>query len=91
MSKKLLLKDLEHLKDDLQDKLLSELIKDVDFELSLESLSHLEQAIASFEKAHGMSSDQMLLKFDCDAMEENPELGRWAALYCSYKELKESA
>jgi len=91
VSKQLLLKDLENLKESLQDDLLSELIQGVDLEPSPESLQQIEEAISAFERAHGMTSEQMLEKLDCEVFEENPELGRWAALYCSYKELKQSA
>ena len=91
MSKQLLLKDLEHLKEDLQDSLLSDLVQDLELEPTEESLHRLEEAIRAFESARGMTSEQMLEKFDCDAFEQDPELGRWAALYCSYKELQESA
>lgn len=91
MNKQLLLKDLENLKEGLQDELLSELLKEVELEPSPQALKEIEEAISAFESAHGITSEQMLDKYDCEALEENPELGRWAALYCSYRELKESA
>lgn len=49
MSKQLLFKDLDYWKEDLQDKLLTDLIKELDLEPSPESLHRLEGAIASFE------------------------------------------
>lgn len=91
MSEPLLLKNLENLKEALQDELLSDLLEGVELEPSAESLHQIEEAISAFESAHGMTSEQMLEKHDCQTLEESPELSRWAALYCSYRELKESA
>lgn len=91
MSNQLQLKNLENLKDNLQDQLLHDLLGDTPIEPTPESLLELERAITAFESTHNMSSEQMMEKFDCDSFEENPELGKWAALYSSYRELKESA
>jgi hypothetical protein len=47
----LLLKDLEHLKENLQDELLSAVIQDFEFVPSPDSLHQFEQAISAFESA----------------------------------------
>jgi len=81
------LSDLETMDESEQDKVLAQLLSELDLDSPAGARVVIEARLQEFEAKHKMTSAQMFETVDCDKRELDPELDEWATLYRCFKDI----